>query len=176
MIYKTLNWDYQQSFSATAIIPFKIGNRAEGRATLQAEYHQAKCDNFFDISFNHSKWTCLGILQNNVTLSNHPDIRMELTGLYLSPSIQGSYALSHVWAVNAGIRWNSANQKAGLVLKADDIFNSMQGNIDIKLRNRGQYMDMHNNSYSRHIMLTFSYKFGSYKEKKHEAVDTSRFK
>ena len=83
---------------------------------------------------------------------------------------------SHVWAVNAGIRWNSANQKAGLVLKADDIFNSMQGNIDIKLRNRGQYMDMHNNSYSRHIMLTFSYKFGSYKEKKHEAVDTSRFK
>ena len=37
-------------------------------------------------------------------------------------------------------------------------------------------MDMHNNSYSRHIMLTFSYKFGSYKEKKHEAVDTSRFK
>ena len=176
LIYKTLNWDYQQSFSATAIIPFKIGNRAEGRATLQAEYHQAKCDNFFDISFNHSKWTCLGILQNNVTLSNHPDIRMELTGLYLSPSIQGSYALSHVWAVNAGIRWNSANQKAGLVLKADDIFNSMQGNIDIKLRNRGQYMDMHNNSYSRHIMLTFSYKFGSYKEKKHEAVDTSRFK
>ena len=176
LIYKTLNWDYQQSFSATAIIPFKIGNRAEGRATLQAEYHQAKCDNFFDISFNHSKWTCLGILQNNVTLFNHPDIRMELTGLYLSPSIQGSYALSHVWAVNAGIRWNSANQKAGLVLKADDIFNSMQGNIDIKLRNRGQYMDMHNNSYSRHIMLTFSYKFGSYKEKKHEAVDTSRFK
>lgn len=43
--------------------------------------------------------------------SNHPDIRMELTGPYLSPSIQGSYALSHVWAVNAGIRWNSANQK-----------------------------------------------------------------
>ena len=78
-------------------------------------------------------------------------------------------------AVNAGIRWNSANQKAGLVLKADDIFNSMQGNIDIKLRNRGQYMDMHNNSYSRHIMLTSAIS-RKLQRKKHEAVDTSRFK
>ena len=116
------------------------------------------------------------MLQNNIILSNHPDIRMELTGLYLSPSIQGSYTLSSVWAVNAGLRWNFANQKAGLILKANDIFNSMQGNIDITLRNRGQYMDMHNNSYSRHIMLTFNYIFGGYKKKKHEVVDTSRFK
>lgn len=176
LIYKMLNWDYQQSFSTTTILPFKIGSRLESRATMQAIYHQAKCDNFFDISFNHNKWTALGMLQNNIILSNHPDIRMELTGLYLSPSIQGSYTLSSVWAVNAGLRWNFANQKAGLILKANDIFNSMQGNIDITLRNRGQYMDMHNNSYSRHIMLTFNYIFGGYKEKKHEVVATSRFK
>ena len=37
---------------------------------------------------------------------------MELTGLYLSPSIQGSYDLNHIWAIHTGIRWNFANQKS----------------------------------------------------------------
>ena len=176
LIYKTLNWDYQQSFSATAIIPFKIGRWLDSRATLQAEYRQAKCDNFFDLSFNHSKWIGLGMLQNNITLSTRPDIRMELTGLYLSPSIQGSYDLSNVWAVHAGVRWNFANKKASIQLKANDLFNSMEGDVNVALRNKGQYMDMHVNSYSRNITLSFTYKFGGYKEKQHKQVDTSRFK
>lgn len=176
MIYKTLNWDYQQSFTATAILPFKIGNWLDSRATIQAEYNQAKCDNFFDISFDHSKWTGLGMLDNTLTLSNKPDIRMQLTGLYLSPSIQGSYTLSSVWALHAGLRWNFANGKASLQLKANDIFNSMQGNVDVSLRNRGQYMDMHVNSYSRNVLVSFIYKFGGYKEKQYKEVDTSRFK
>lgn len=176
LIYKTLNWDYQQSFSATAIIPFKIGHWLDSRATLQAEYRQAKCDKFFDLSFNHSKWIGLGMLQNNLTLSTQPDIRMELTGLYLSPSIQGNYDLSNVWVIHAGLRWNFANQKASLQLKATDLFNSMQGDIDVTLRNKGQYMDMHINSYSRNVTLSFTYKFGGYKEKQHKPIDTSRFK
>lgn len=176
LIYKTLNWDFQQSFAATAILPFKIGSRLDSRATLQAEYRQAKCDDFFDISFNHSKWIGLAILENNIILSGKPDIRMELTGLYMTPSIQGSFTLGSIWAINTGIRWNFANQKASLQLKANDLFNSMEGDVDITLRNKGQYMDMHSNNYSRNIMLSFTYKFGGYKEKKHKQVDTSRFK
>lgn len=176
LIYKTLNWDYQQSFAATAIVPFKIGNWLDSRATVQAEYKQAKCGRFFDISFDHSKWIGLGMLQNNITLSAKPDIRMELTGLYLSPSLQGSCDLSEVWAVNAGVQWNFAGRKACIRLKANDIFNSMEGDLDLTLRNKGQYMDMRSNSYSRHILLSFTYKFGGYKEKQHKKVDTSRFK
>lgn len=176
MIYKTLNWDFQQSFAATTILPFKIGSWLDSRATLQAEYRQAKCDDFFDISFNHSKWIGLAMLENNIVLSGKPDIRMELTGLYMTPSIQGSFTLSSIWAINTGIRWNFANQKASLQLKANDLFNSMEGDVDITLRNKGQYMDMHSNNYSRNITLSFTYKFGGYKEKKHKQVDTSRFK
>lgn len=176
MIYKTLNWDFQQSFAATAILPFKIGSRLDSRATFQAEYRQAKCDEFFDISFNHSKWIGLVILNNNIILSAKPDIRMELTGLYMSPSIQGSFTLSSIRAINTGVRWSFAKQKASLQLKANDLFNSMEGNMDITLRNKGQYMDMHSNNYSRNITLSFTYKFGGYKEKEHKQVDTSRFK
>ena len=176
LIYKTLNWDYQESFAATAIVPFKIGNWLDSRATVQAEYRRAKCDNFFDISFDHSKWIGLGMLQNNITLSDKPDIRMELTGLYLSPSIQGSCGLSEIWTMNAGVRWNFAGSKACIRLKANDIFNSMEGNLDLTLRNKGQYMDMHSNNYSRNILLSFTYKFGGYKEKERKKVDTSRFK
>lgn len=176
LIYKTLNWDFQQSFAATAILPFKIGSRLDSHATLQAEYRQTKCDDFFDISFDHSKWIGLAMLENNIILSGKPDIRMELTGLYMTPSIQGSFTLSSIWAINTGVRWNFANQKASLQLKANDLFNSMEGDVDITLRNKGQYMDMHSNNYSRNITLSFTYKFGGYKEKKHKQVDTSRFK
>ena len=116
------------------------------------------------------------MLENNIVLSGKPDIRMELTGLYMSPSIQGSFTLSSIWAINTGIRWNFANKKASLQLKANDLFNSMEGDVDITLRNKGQYMDMHSNNYSRNITLSFTYKFGGYKEKKHKQVDTSRFK
>lgn len=176
LIYKTLNWDFQQSFAATAILPFKIGSRLDSHATLQAEYRQAKCDDFFDISFDHSKWIGLAMLENNIILSGKPDIRMELTGLYMTPSIQGSFTLSSIWAINTGVRWNFANQKASLQLKVNDLFNSVEGDVDITLRNKGQYMDMHSNNYSRNITLSFTYKFGGYKEKKHKQVDTSRFK
>lgn len=176
LIYKTLNWDFQQSFAATAILPFKIGSRLDSHATLQAEYRQTKCDDFFDISFDHSKWIGLAMLENNIILSGKPDIRMELTGLYMTPSIQGSFTLSSIWAINTGVRWNFANQKASLQLKANDLFNSVEGDVDITLRNKGQYMDMHSNNYSRNITLSFTYKFGGYKEKKHKQVDTSRFK
>lgn len=176
LIYKTLNWDFQQSFAATAILPFKIGSRLDSHATLQAEYRQAKCDDFFDISFDHSKWIGLAMLENNIILSGKPDIRMELTGLYMTPSIQGSFTLSSIWAINTGVRWNFANQKASLQLKANDLFNSVEGDVDITLRNKGQYMDMHSNNYSRNITLSFTYKFGGYKEKKHKQVNTSRFK
>lgn len=37
-------------------------------------------------------------------------------------------------------------------------------------------MDMHTNNYSRNITLSFTYKFGGYKEKQHKPIDTSRFK
>ena len=55
-------------------------------------------------------------------------------------------------------------KKASLQLKATDLFNSMQGDIDVTLRNKGQYMDMHINSYSRNVTLSFTYKFGGYKK------------
>lgn len=176
LIYKTLNWDYQQSISATAIIPLRIGNRLDSRLTLQAEHRRAKCDPFFDISFDHSKWIGLGMLENTLTLSTRPALRMQLTGLYLSPSIQGSYTLSKVWAVHAGLRWDFAGGKASLQLKANDIFNSMEGNIDVTLRNQGQNMDIHSNNYSRSLLLSFAYRWGGYKAKPVKQVDTSRFR
>ena len=176
LIYKTLNWDYEESFTASAVLPFKMGSWLDSRATLQAEYRRAKCDDFFDISFDHDKWIGTGVLQNNIMLSTKPDVRMELTGIYLTPSMQGSYTLSSVWGINAGLRWNFANRKASVQLKANDVFNSMEGDVDVKLRNKGQYIDMHHNGYSRNVLLSFTYKFGGYKEKEHKKVDTSRFK
>lgn len=78
--------------------------------------------------------------------------------------------------MHAGLRWDFAGRKASLQLKANDLFNSMEGNVDVALRNQGQNMDMHSNNYSRSLLLTFTYRFGGYKAKPHKPVDTSRFR
>ena len=71
------------------------------------------------------------------------------TVLYLSPSIQGSYDLNHIWAIHTGIRWNFANQTASIQVKANDRFNSMEGNIDVTLRNKGPVSYTHLDVYKR---------------------------
>ena len=146
--------DYQQSFSATTIIPFKIGHWLDSHVTLQAEYRQAKCNKFFDLSFNHSKWIGLAMLQNNIILSTKPDIRMELTGLYLSPSIQGSYDLNHIWAIRLPEYVGTLLAKTSIQVKANDLFNSMEGNIDVTLRNKGQYMDAYATTIHAHNFVS----------------------
>ena len=40
---------------------------------------------------------------------------------------------------------------------------------------RERWLDMDSGAYSRTFTVHFSYRFGSYKERKHKEVDTSRF-
>ena len=176
LIYQPLNWDYLKSFNAVASVPFKLGKWLDSNLTLQAIHNHARCDDFFDISFDHSKWTFRGTLRNNIAISSKPNIRMELTAMALTKSIQGSYTVGDFWMLNAGLRWNSSNGKASLMVKADDIFGTGQGDIQLKTRNMGQYLNMNVDNHLQGINISFTYKFGGYKEKKHKEVDTSRFK
>lgn len=75
--------------------------------------------------------------------------------------------------VDAAIKYTFAKGKALLTLRCNDIFET--GQISPRIHFATQNVT---NNYScfREFGVSFTYKFGGYKEKQREAVDTSRFK
>jgi hypothetical protein len=174
MIYKVTNFDYKQSAGVNLITPFTIGSILNSRLTLNGFYARSKSSHFFDTSFDNKRWTAYSRLDNTVNISSKPDIKAELSAVYLTPSIQGPMDLSAVWSMDTGIKWTFADKKAELRLKGTDLFNSMLPDVTMLYANQNLQMNMHPDL--RIISLSFTYKFGGESEnKKRKEVDTSRF-
>ena len=173
MIYQTVNYDYEQSFGLSVIVPFTVGNVWNSRLTLDGSYLRDACKDYYAIGFDNRVWRGIVMLNNTFRLSSKPAISLELNGLYVSPSVQGNYDLSSVWKVDAGLKWTSADQKAELRLTGNDLFNSATPNACVN--DRGQRFEINQHADSRFLSLSFTYKFGGYKAKEHKDVDTSRF-
>ena len=172
-IYKYLNFDYQQKFGIQASVPFKIKNWFNSRLTLIGIWHHEKDNDFWDIPFNRKQ--CYGIAQmnNTFTLSTRPDLKLTVTGFVHSKAIQGIYDLPTSGNVNAALRYCFAKGKAILNLYCNDIFET--GQISPRIRFQTQNVTNHYSCF-REFGVSFTYKFGGYKEKQREGVDTSRFK
>lgn len=174
LIYKTLNFDYSSKLGLNAVIPFKIGSVFSSRLTLNGFYDRVKSSHYHDISFDNDNFTFYGNLENTFNILSKPDIKAELSGSYISRSIQGPMAISSMYSVDAGIKWTFAKGKAELSLKANDMFNSWYPK-DLNLNYKTQNLIMHMIPDSRRVSISFVYKFGGFKEKKHKEVDSSRF-
>ena len=74
----------------------------------------------------------------------------------------------------SALRYTFAKGKAQLTLKCDDLFNT--STISTQVRYGLQNVKNHYMRTTRTFGISFNYKFGGYKEKKREEVDTSRFK
>ena len=173
LLFQTVNYDYEQSYGVTVVIPFSVGDFWESRITLDGTVFKDVCSRFHDISFDRTKIRGIAQFNNTFRLSSKPDIRMEFNGLYVSPSIQGICDLSAFWGVDAGLKWTFASQKAELKLNATDIFRS--ANPDVAIDYKGQDLVIKQKLDNRKISLSFIYKFGGYKSKEHKEIDTSRF-
>lgn len=172
-IYKYLNFDYQQQAGIQVSIPFKVKNWLNSRVTLIGLWHHEKDGDFWDIPFNRKQ--CYGIAQmnNTFTLSSKPDLKLTVTGFVHSKAIQGIYDLPTSGNVNVALRYGFAKNKAILNLYCNDIFET--GQISPRIRFETQNVTNHYSCY-REFGVSLTYKFGGYKEKKREEVDTSRFK
>ena len=173
MIYQTVNYDYEQNFGLSVILPFTVGNIWNSRLTLNGSYLRDVCKDYHAIGFDNCVWRGIAMLNNTFRLSSKPAISLELNGLYVSPSVQGNYDLSSIWKVDAGLKWTSADKKAELRLSGNDLFNSATPNA--RVNDRGQRFEINQHADSRSFSLSFTYKFGGYKAKEHKDVDTSRF-
>lgn len=172
-IYKYLNFDYQQQAGIQASVPFNIKKWLNSRITLIGVWHHEKDNDFWDIPFNRKKVFGIAQMNNNFTLSTKPDLKLNVTGFVRSSAIQGIYDLPASGNVNAALRYSLAKGKAIVNLYCNDIFET--GQVSPRIRFNTQNVTNHYSCY-REIGVSFTYKFGGYKEKEREAVDTSRFK
>ena len=172
-IYKYLNFDYRQQFGIQASVPFKVKNWLNSRLIFIGIWHREKDSDFWDIPFDRKQ--CYGIAQmnNTFTLSTKPDLKLTVTGFVHSKAIQGIYDLPVSGNVNAALRYGFAKGRAVLNLYCNDIFET--GQISPRIRFQTQNVTNHYSCF-RELGVSFTYKFGGYKEKKREGVDTSRFK
>ena len=155
------------------VVPFKIGEILNSQLTLQSFQKRERASDFHQLSFDRKRFFGFAMLSNTVKLSSSPDLKLDISGYYATSSIQGIYDLSDSYQVSAGLKWTFAKEKAQLMLRCDDIFNSTIPETTVNYA--GQHSRMNVLSDRRTVSLSFVYKFGGFKESKKSDVDTSRF-
>ena len=171
LIYKNTNWNYMRMIGANIILPFSIGNWYDARLTLVGMQARQKCERFFDVPFDRKKWMFVGTFDNTFMVGKN--LSFELTGNIQTPFIQGTLDLNSSFNLTAGMKWSFAKNRCSLIARCSDIFNSSMP--DMKVRFKGQHLDMNTGFYTRTVSLNFTYRFGGYKKQEIKGVDTSRF-
>ncbi|MDD6209579.1 MAG: outer membrane beta-barrel family protein [Bacteroidales bacterium] len=174
LIYKTLNFDYSSKFGLNVVVPFKAGSILDSRLTLNGFYDKAKSDHYHDISFDKDNIAFYGSLDNTIFISSKPNIKAELSGSYITRTIQGPMVISSMYRIDAGVKWTFCKGKAELSFRVNDLFNSWVPK-ELDLQYKTQDLRMHMMPDSRRVSLSFIYKFGGFKAREHKEVDRSRF-
>ena len=172
-IFKWVNFDYQQTAGLQLAIPFKAGQWLDSRLTVTGQYQHEKDSDFYDMSFDRHKVYLYVILNNNFTISRKPHLIMNVNGSYNTAAIQGLYDLPQSGNLDMSLTWRFLKEKANLTVGCYDALET-QG-ISPYMNCGKQVVYNHYPSY-REFKLTFSYRFGAYKDKERKEVDTSRFR
>lgn len=173
-VFRFENMDYKLEYGLAMIIPFRIGKWWNSRMTLRGWRMQEKNDHFHSMSYNRATTVGMAMMNNTFNLSDRPNLKLTVDGQYVtSGAIQGIYNLGSFYQVSAGLKWTFAKERASIALTAKDIFRSGLPTAEI---NEGtQWNRVVKLNDNRSVRLSFVWKFGGYKEKKHEKIDTSRF-
>ena len=125
------------------------------------------------MSFDRHKVYLYVMLNNNFTISREPHLIMNVNGSYNAAAIQGLYDLPQSGNLDMSLTWRFLKEKANLTVGCYDVLET-QG-ISPYMNYGKQVVYNHYPSY-REFKLTFSYRFGAYKDKERNEVDTSRFR
>ena len=172
-IFKWVNFDYQQTAGLQLAIPFKAGQWLDSRLTVTGQYQHEKDSDFYDMSFDRHKVYLYVILNNSFTISRKPHLIMNVNGSYNTAAIQGLYDLPQSGNLDMSLTWRFLKERANLTVGCYDVLET-QG-ISPYMNYGKQIVYNHYPSY-REFKLTFSYRFGAYKDKERKEVDTSRFR
>lgn len=172
LIYQTTNFDYSKQVGFNITAPFSIGSILNSNVTVTGFYHKVKSNNFHKLSFKNDLFTYFAMMSNTLNISNN--LKGEINAMYTPKNIQGPATLSSMYKIDAGIKWQSNDKNCEIRLKAQDIFNKWSPKM-VKTHFDNQHIDMHVIPDSRLVSISFTYKFGGYKAKPQQQVDSSRF-
>ncbi len=171
LIYKSMNWNYSSNLGFNIMVPFSAGKWLSSRFSIVGMLSQQRCDDFYDVPFDRSKFVVIPMLDNTFNVNRH--ISFELNGRIQTPAIQGTWDIKTVYNLDAGMKWKFAKENATLSIMCNDILDKGFPNSTVDFK--GQRLEMTNNRYHRSLSINFSYKFGGYKARNSKKVDTSRF-
>lgn len=174
LIYRTFNWRTNRQWGAMTTIPWRAGERAEGRVTATGLRQRQRCGETFELPFDRSKWVGRLTADNTLLLSRRPLLHFEVKGFYQTPAIQATYDLSACWSLDMALTWSFDKGRARLSVRCDDLFDSSMPFV--RLRYGGQWLDMDTGYHTRTLSLRLSWRLGSYREREYKEVDTSRFR
>lgn len=172
-IRKTINLDFTSVFQLIAIIPVKVGDIWSMNLNGCLMNERYKADSWFDLSYDRNKWAGFFSANHTVTLLKKPMVTFNALAYCKTPYIQGIWDMSTMWGLNAGIKWEIIKDKAILNFQCNDIFNTSYPMIRARYAN--QHLDMDYTAYQRSFMVSFTYNFKGYKERRAKNVDTSRY-
>ena len=172
-LYKYLNFDFEQQAGLQASVPFKAGRWLNSRLTLLGLWMRQKDSDFYDLPFDRHRLLGIAVLNNTITLSRKPDIRLTIDGRLQGRAIQGIYDIPTCGDFSATLRYTFLGGNAVLTAWCRDILQTSMPCPQIRY---DRQWVTNNYSSFRSVGLSFTWKFGGYKEKKREEVDTSRFK
>ena len=160
VIMKETNFDYSNSYGLQASDIFSAGKWLNGNVFAVGTYKHDKSRNFFDLPFDRKKLSVILGGTASVKLCSTQDLRLILNPFYQTKAIQGVYAISPIFSMNAKLQWSSHDGKWGVRLNGSNIFNnrfntrSVQGNQDYRMKINYNWSS-----------FTFAviYKFGGYK-------------
>jgi len=173
--YRFENFDYQSTFGIGVILPFRIGKILDSRLSVQGVRQQEKKEDFYDMPFNRHTFFNVSSLTNTINISDSkPNLKLTVSGYYISPLIQGLNRISGMYDVSAGFKWTFANDKATLTFQANNIFRSSYP-YTLTMNESRHYSRMKMVDNTRYFGVSFAWKFGGYKQKNYDQVDQSRF-
>ncbi|MEJ8801858.1 outer membrane beta-barrel family protein [Pontibacter sp. H249] len=113
------------------------------------------------IDYNQEQLSWQASAEQNFQLPK--DYKLQLSGYYSSPSVQGLYNVKANFQLDLGARKSFWDDKATVSVKLSDIFDSSRSRSTLKYNNVDMYWK--NQWESRRLNLTFNYKFGNSKVK-----------
>ena len=171
VIMKEVNFNHRNTYGIQASAQFSAGQWLNGNVFIVGQYIQDKCDDFFDLPFNRSKFSVITGGMASFLLNKQANLRFILNPFFQSNAIQGVYDIKNLFKLNASLRWASADDKWNVVLSGNNLTNSR-----FKLHSNYENQDFPMNVSQDWITANLSviFKFGNYKRKNIKEVDTSR--
>lgn len=169
IIYRYENFDYLIRSGITFVAPVKIGEQFTTQITLQGMRSHEKDDDFYNSSFNNISFSGIAVLDNTLKVTSN--LLFQLTAFYQTKSRQGVYRLGDICDLSANTKWTFL-KNGSLTLSYDNIVRHQRPKpMIIDYSNQYRWSkDIEKNTFS----ITLNWKFGSYKTKSYNKIDSSR--